>query len=84
MEGRCVGGSTEINSALWMRTQEPAIERWRERFGVRELSFETHEALTDRIETKLEIASLNSPSPPPSSRPNPPARKLSSSIINAI
>jgi choline dehydrogenase-like flavoprotein len=67
VEGRCVGGSTEINSALWMRTREDAIERWCSRFGIRELSFETHSGLIDRIETELEIASLNSPSPPPSS-----------------
>jgi choline dehydrogenase-like flavoprotein len=67
VEGRCVGGSTEINSALWMRTQEPAIDRWRERFGVRELSYEDHDALIDRLEAELEITSLNSPSPPLSS-----------------
>ena len=67
VEGRCVGGSTEINSALWMRTQEAAIERWRERFGVRDLSYEAHDALVDQIEAELEIASLDSPTPPPSS-----------------
>jgi choline dehydrogenase-like flavoprotein len=67
VEGRCVGGSTEINSALWMRAQEGAIQRWRERYGVRELTLEGYHALADRIERELEIAWLHSESPPPSS-----------------
>ena len=28
VEGSCVGGSTEVNSAFWHRTPEEAIKRW--------------------------------------------------------
>jgi len=67
VEGRCVGGSTEINSALWMRTQESAIDRWCKRYRVSELTQAGHDALIDRIEDELEISSLMTESPPASS-----------------
>ncbi|MCC6214517.1 MAG: GMC family oxidoreductase [Polyangiaceae bacterium] len=34
VEGRCVGGSTEINSGFWHRTPRETLLRWRTRFGL--------------------------------------------------
>lgn len=34
-EGRCVGGSTEINSALYHRTPEPVLRRWEARYRLK-------------------------------------------------
>ena len=35
VEGRCVGGSTEINSAFWHRPPADAIERWQRDYDLR-------------------------------------------------
>jgi choline dehydrogenase-like flavoprotein len=34
VEGRCVGGSTEINSGFWHRTPPEVLLRWKVQFGV--------------------------------------------------
>ncbi len=34
VEGRCVGGSTEINSGFWHRTPPEAVLRWQAQFGL--------------------------------------------------
>ena len=34
VEGRCVGGSTEINSGFWCRTPREILVRWHARFGL--------------------------------------------------
>ncbi len=38
VEGRCVGGGSEINSALYHRTPAEILERWRKEFQVEGLS----------------------------------------------
>jgi choline dehydrogenase-like flavoprotein len=38
VEGRCVGGGSEINSGLYHRTPPEILETWRVRFGVRAAS----------------------------------------------
>ncbi len=35
VEGRCLGGSTEINSGFWHRTPREALARWSARFALR-------------------------------------------------
>jgi choline dehydrogenase-like flavoprotein len=40
VEGRCVGGGSEINRGLYHRTPETLLERWRAEFGVRDLTSE--------------------------------------------
>ena len=45
VEGRCVGGGTEINSALYHRPPPDALARWTERWKVRDLGPDTIEAL---------------------------------------
>lgn len=66
-EGRCVGGSTEINSAFWHRTPPDAVARWCETYQVRDLSIASLYALLDEIEPTLGITALQSHDPPRSS-----------------
>jgi choline dehydrogenase-like flavoprotein len=67
VEGRCVGGSTEVNSAFWHRTPPEAVIAWTERFQVRDLSEDQLSALFDEIETELSVSRLNSDNAPRSS-----------------
>jgi choline dehydrogenase-like flavoprotein len=67
VEGCCVGGSTEINSAFWLRTPPDAIHRWQEIYRVHDLSLEGLDLLFKEIETELGISFLNSDKLPPSS-----------------
>lgn len=65
-EGRCVGGSTEINTALWHRTPPEAVDRWRRLHAVRDVSVEELDGLFAEIETELCVSTLGA-SPPASS-----------------
>lgn len=38
VEGRCVGGGSEVNRGLYHRTPASVLERWRAEFAVRDLS----------------------------------------------
>lgn len=38
VEGRCVGGGSEVNRGLYHRTPDGVLERWRTEFGVRDLA----------------------------------------------
>ena len=68
VEGRCVGGSTEINSAFWQRTPEDALARWIEQYQVQDLSYQDLEAIFEQIELELGVSFLRIGEPPPSSR----------------
>ncbi len=67
VEGCCVGGSTEINSAFWLHTPPDAVHRWQKIYGVRDLSVEALDLLFKEIEVELGISFLNSDELPPSS-----------------
>ena len=63
VEGRCVGGGSEINSALYHRTPPEILERWRKEFQVEALSekemqphFETLRARRFRFAAALPCA----------------------------
>lgn len=43
VEGRCVGGGSEINRGLYHRTPAYVLEKWRSEFGVHDLSSESLE-----------------------------------------
>lgn len=49
-EGRCVGGSTEVNSGLWHRLPDALAEEWRQRFGLDDFTSTALDAYAARIE----------------------------------
>ncbi len=55
VEGSCLGGSTEINSAFWHRTPEEAIKRWGTKYKVKDLSPDIIYKSFDEIEKKVKI-----------------------------
>ena len=40
VEGRCVGGGSEVNRGLYHRTPAYILDRWRQEFAVQDLSFD--------------------------------------------
>lgn len=53
VEGRCVGGSTEINSAFWHHPPSSAVERWVNEYRVRELNQDELSSLMRELEETL-------------------------------
>jgi choline dehydrogenase-like flavoprotein len=64
-EGRCVGGSTEVNSGLWHRLPSALADEWRQRFGLDDFTPEALDRYADRIEAWVPVHSL--PGAPPRS-----------------
>ncbi|MEO9097011.1 MAG: GMC family oxidoreductase [Candidatus Baltobacteraceae bacterium] len=71
VEGRCVGGGSEVNSGLYHRTPPAVLERWREEYGVERLDSEIDlaEHFEDN-ERRLSVTKL------PSEDLAPPAARL--------
>ena len=65
-EGRCVGGSTEINSGLYHRLPDHLAAEWRTAYAIDEFSPEALGGYADRVERDLSVAPLPG-APPPSS-----------------
>jgi choline dehydrogenase-like flavoprotein len=55
-EGRCVGGSTEINSGLFRRMPTSLAEGWRTRFDIRDFEAATLGRYSDEIERELDVS----------------------------
>ncbi len=53
--GRCVGGTTTINSGTCFRTPEHVLVRWRGEFGVTDLATERMARLFARVEQELHV-----------------------------
>ena len=62
-EGRCVGGSTEINSGLWHRLPEDLAEEWRVRYQIDEFTPAVLDGYAARVESWQSVAQL--PGAPP-------------------
>jgi choline dehydrogenase-like flavoprotein len=62
-EGRCVGGSTEINSGLWHRLPGELAEEWRRLHAIDEFTPTQLDEWASRVEERLSIAPL--PAAPP-------------------
>ncbi len=62
-EGRCVGGSTEINSGLFPRLPDELAEEWRLNYAIDEFTPATLARYADGIEAQLTVSTL--PSAPP-------------------
>lgn len=65
-EGRCVGGSTEINSGLFPRLPDHLAEEWRRTYDIDEFGTEALAAYASRIEAEMQVSTLPT-APPPSS-----------------
>lgn len=59
VEGRCLGGSTEINSGFWHRLPPEFLLRWQARFGLRDFSMEALQSHFDWAEEKLHVQDRN-------------------------
>ncbi|HUI48469.1 MAG TPA: GMC family oxidoreductase [Acidimicrobiia bacterium] len=64
-EGRCVGGSTEINSGLYHRLPPDLAEEWRRDYRIDEFGTDALDRYADRIEHELGVSRL--PGAPPAS-----------------
>jgi nucleoside-diphosphate-sugar epimerase/choline dehydrogenase-like flavoprotein len=58
VEGRCVGGSTEINSALFHRLPSQCYSRWKSDVGALDLEQKDLEPYFDRLESALSVSTL--------------------------
>lgn len=65
-EGCCVGGSTEINSALFRRPPAALIDRWRTQYGIVDLDPDEIDAICDELEVALSVGLLPTAAPAPS------------------
>ena len=64
-EGRCVGGSTEINSGLWHRLPPDLAEEWRRLYRIEAFTPDVLDGHAGRIEEALSVSAV--PGAPPSS-----------------
>jgi choline dehydrogenase-like flavoprotein len=65
-EGRCVGGSTEINSGLYHRLPPELVGEWRSTYRIDEFTPEILDRYADQVELELAVSRLPG-APPPSS-----------------
>jgi len=70
VEGRCVGGGSEVNSGLYHRTPDPVLERWREDYAVEHLTAADLSEHFEDNEQRLSVSKL------PSEDLAPPAARL--------
>jgi choline dehydrogenase-like flavoprotein len=64
VEGRCVGGSTEINSGFWQRTPPETLLRWQARYGLAEARVEDLRPHFEWAEALLGVGLHGAPWPP--------------------
>jgi choline dehydrogenase-like flavoprotein len=65
-EGRCVGGSTEINSGLYHRLPAELADEWRSTYRIAEFTTDVLDRYAQQVEDELAVSSLPG-APPPSS-----------------
>jgi choline dehydrogenase-like flavoprotein len=65
VEGRCVGGSTEINSGLYHRLPDHLAAEWTRRYGIDEFTPEALAGYATRVEDQLSVTTV--PGAPPAS-----------------
>lgn len=56
IEGRCVGGASEINAALYHRPHEETLERWRRDFDIDDFGMQALERYFVEIEEELHVS----------------------------
>lgn len=57
-EGRCVGGSTEINSGLWHRLPDYLVDEWRRTYRIDQFTDDVLDAYAQQVEDALSVAHL--------------------------
>src|SRR6266852_5120057 len=67
VEGRCVGGSTEINSGFWHRLPEDSYYRWKADELLADFTPEIMEPYFERLESDLSVAKMRPEQVPKSS-----------------
>lgn len=65
-EGRCVGGSTEINSGLYHRPNKALLDQWSDGWGIRDLDETGLGPISDAVEHNLTVSSFPDCVPPAS------------------
>jgi choline dehydrogenase-like flavoprotein len=56
IEGRCVGGASEINAALYHRPHEATLEDWAARFGIEDLGPKEMEPHFEAVEAAMSVS----------------------------
>jgi choline dehydrogenase-like flavoprotein len=62
-EGRCVGGSTEVNSGLWHRLPDELVDEWARTYDIDEFSPASLDAYAERVEAMQSVHKV--PAAPP-------------------
>lgn len=76
VEGRCVGGGSEINSGLYHRTPPELLERWRKEFQVEALAENNLLPHFEQCERDVSVSPLPHAAPPASLKLHEGATKL--------
>ncbi|HEX8296467.1 MAG TPA: GMC family oxidoreductase N-terminal domain-containing protein, partial [Chthoniobacteraceae bacterium] len=63
VEGRCVGGGSEINSGLYHRTPAEVLERWAAEFALEQSSVAEMQPHFEACERDLSVSFLQEPAP---------------------
>jgi choline dehydrogenase-like flavoprotein len=66
VEGRCVGGGSEVNSGLYHRTPPDVLAEWQARFDIESLTEADMSQHFEAIERELNVSKLPGPAPPAS------------------
>jgi choline dehydrogenase-like flavoprotein len=56
--GRCIGGTTTINSATCFRTPEPVVRKWQDQYDCAGLSYPELETCFERVEKEINVMEL--------------------------
>ena len=64
-EGRCVGGSTEVNSGLWHRLPPALAEEWRLRYQIEDFTTPVLDRFAEQVEAGQSVSKV--PAAPPTS-----------------
>ncbi len=76
VEGRCVGGGSEIGGGLYQRTLPETLERWRKEFQVEALTEDDLRLHFEAIERDVSVSRLPGPTPAASLKLHEGAQRL--------